>query len=616
MNKIELLKKYDDLYFNEGTSPITDTEYDLLRTSAKKEFPKDPYWDQVGHTIESKFKKIKLPFVMGGLEEFNPETVSTWLEKENDDIVASEKLDGNSIGATWLSGYLTFAASRGDGVEGQDIREKIIYSMTSIHKPGTIQYVPDKVSLRGEVLLKGNLFKELGFKNRRNSVTGILRRDEIDPKVLSKFTNIFYEVVESPVEFKTEVERLNFIKTLGLEIVRFIVIPKELPTEKKIEMLVSFLAHVKETSNYDIDGLVLTRNNSKRENVMHVKNKIKFKVNQEAVKCTVTGVEWNVTRLGYIKPVVLIEPIDILGATVSRCSGFNYSFIDSNSIGKGSIVGVTRAGDVIPYITEIYKRSEEVVIPTHCPSCNSLLEFTYDGDGYQVDLICKNKKKCPQQMLYHVSHYFITMGVEGLSDKTFENIGITSIPEIYKVTNEYLEKLPGFGEKKAENIIKEVKKTLNTKPWKLLAAFGIPLIGRTLSKQLCNKFKFDELFTIKDPKVLGLGDITSKTLIDNINDYKELYEFLKSIGLEFEKEDESLKTLKGLKFALTGEGPMKRSEIQKLIESKGGEMGGISKGTNYLVTNDTSSSSGKMKSAGKLGIPVISYDSLFQDYLS
>lgn len=606
MSVIEELKKYDDLYFNKGESPLSDTEYDLLRKKAKEEFPNDPYWTQVGHIIDSKFEKIKLPFVMGGLEEYNPSTVASWLEKEDDDVVASEKLDGNSIGCSWTYGVLSLAASRGDGNEGQNLINKIKYAVTPMdqrHKGF------NEISLRGEVLLEGDLFKDLGMKNRRNAVTGILRRDEINPNVLSKFSVIYYELISAPVKLKTEVDRINFIKELGFKVARYIVIPKGLPTQNKIEILESFLEHVKETANYDIDGLVLTRNNSIRENVMSPKNKVKFKVNQLAVRCNVIGIEWNVTRVGYIKPVVLINPTEILGATVKRCSGFNYDFIMANKIGIGSEIGVVRSGDVIPYITEVYSTpAHSVSIPTVCPSCNYVLEKT------DKELICKNFK-CKQRKFYEVSHFFQKMGADGIQDKTIENIGIDSIYEFYFLTQKDLENLPGFGEKKAKNILNEVKKTLNVKPEQLLAAFGIPMIGRTLSRQLCSKFSIDDLFDIKDPNQLGLGDITSKTLIDNLPQYKHLYEFLKAQGLEFVKEDPSMKTLKGIKFALTGEGPMKRSELQKLIEAKGGEVGGISKNTNYLVTNDPDSTSGKMKSATKFGVPVINYDSLINNYL-
>lgn len=607
MGIMEDLKRYDEHYFNLGVSLITDTEYDRLRKEAKNLFPDSPYFQEVGHTIDSKFEKIKLPFVMGGLEEFNPETIKSWLEKENDDIVASEKLDGNSIGCSFEHAMLSFAASRGNGFEGQNLLNKIKYSMPSMYL--RFKHL-SKVSLRGEVLLKGELFKELGLKNRRNSVTGILRRDEIDPNILSKFSVIFYELIESPSEFKTEVERLEFIKELGFEVARYMVIPKDLPTEAKIQVLEDFLSHLKETANYDIDGLVLTRNNSMRENVMSPKNKIKFKVNQMAVRCKVIGMEWNVTRVGYIKPVVLIEPTEILGATISRCSGFNYDFIRSNKIGVGSEIGVVRSGDVIPYITEVYSTPDySVSIPTKCPSCDSVLSTT------DKELICTNID-CQQKRFYIVSHYCQRMGADGIQDKTIENIGITSIFDLYSLSQEFLEKLPGFGEKKAKNILNEVQKTLRVKPEQLLSAFGIPMIGRTLSRQLCSKFTFDELFKIKDPEVLGLGEITSRTLIDNIKDFLPLYEFLKKQGLEFIQEDPSMKTLKGIKFALTGEGPMKRSELQKMIESKGGEVGGISKNTNYLVTNDPNSSSGKMKNAEKFGTKIISYDELMKNYLN
>jgi len=601
MNTIDQLKEYDRLYFNEGTSPLTDTEYDLLKTKAKNEFPNDPYFSEIGAKIDSKFEEIKLPFTMGGLDKVDPSDVMDWIKKENDDIIASEKLDGNSIGCIWENNKLNFAASRGDGQKGQNLLNKITYCIPDIP-------IKDTIKLRGEVLLEGDIYKSLGFKNRRNAVTGLLRRDEIDPSVLSKLSVIFYELVEVPntIVLKNEVERLLFIRdTLRLRVPDFCLIPSN--HTDQIKALEDFLQDSKERANYDIDGLVLTRNNSVRENVMHPKNKVKFKVNELAKVCEVIGIEWNVTRVGYIKPVILINPTEILGVTVSRVSGFNADFIVNNKIGKGSIIGVVRSGDVIPYVTEVFK-SVEPELPDVCPSCGiNLIRKS-------KEIVCENPN-CYQKNILMTSHFFIEMGVDGFSDKTIENIGIISIPEIYQLSKEKLSKIPGFGEKKAEIIVEQVNKTLRVKPEKLLSAFGMPLIGKTLSKQLCSIFTIDQLFEIKDPEVIGLGPITSMSLIDNIGNFKWLYDYLKSIGLEFVEEDLSTKTLKGLKFALTGEGPLKRAEIQKLIEELGGELKGISKDVNYLVTNDPDSKSGKMKSAEKFGIPVISYDHLFVDFL-
>lgn len=598
MNIIEQLKEYDRLYFDSGNSPISDTEYDLLKSKAKKEFPNHEYFNEVG--FKSKYKTIKLPFVMGGLEKVDIETVLNWVSKQNDNIVASEKLDGNSILVTWQNGKVIFAASRGDENEGQDILEKAKYFIRDIP-------IKERVTLRGEVLLENNLHERFGFKNRRNGVTGLLRRDEIKPDDLKYLSVIFYELIEAPKNLNCEEERLHYIySNLHLQTPRYSVI---VPNKHLPVVLCNVLKDYKEEASYDLDGLVLTFNNSERENVKYPKNKVKFKVNEEAIKCKVLDIEWNVTRMGYIKPVILIEPTQIMGVTVSRVSGFNYEFINNSEIGKNSIIGVVRSGDVVPYVTEVFKKADSVdmVIPINCPTCGVKLI------KYSKELICTNFT-CRNKNIQEVSHFFISMGCEGMSDKTIENIGITSIKEMYELTQEKLEKLPGFGKKKAEKILSEVKKTLKVKPSMLLEAFGIPMIGKTLSKDLCKRFTFDELFEIKDPDKLGLGIITSQTFIKNIGDYKYLYNYLKTIGLQFE-ETSTTDTLKGMSFELTGKGPMGRDEIKSLIENKGGEVRGLSKTSNYLVTNDPESTSGKMKNAKKLNIPVISYTELFEKFL-
>jgi DNA ligase (NAD+) len=314
--------------------------------------------------------------------------------------------------------------------------------------------------------------------------------------------------------------------------------------------------------------------------------------------------------MGFIKPVILIEPTEILGANVSRVSGFNYEHIKNSKIGKNSIVGVVRSGDVIPYVTEVFEESktEDIVIPKYCPTCDTKLEII------SKELMCINPK-CKYKNIQKVSHFFISMGCEGMSDKTIENLGITSIEEMYSLTQNFVEKLPGFGEKKAEKILFEVQKTLKVKPEMLIEAFGIPLIGKTLAKKLCKKFTFDQLFEIKDLDELGFGEITSRIFIDTIQIYKPLYLFLKSKGLEFEEKEIKEDNLKDFSFELTGKGPLGRDEIKLLIESRGGEVKSISKNTNYLVTNEINSKSSKMKKAEKLSIPIITYDKLFEDFL-
>lgn len=601
MSKIDLLKQYDDLYFNKGTSPLTDTEYDILKQEAKNENPNDPYFKTVGAPIEIKYMEIDLPFIMGGLTKVTPDDIKNWIKNRDLTLVISEKLDGNSILCTWDNGNLIFAAGRGDGNRGQDILQKAKYFI-----PTNIPY-KGKLTLRGEVLLTSNLFESLGFKNRRNGVAGLIRRDLINPLDLKKLTTIFYELVEGPEDVidKSESSRLMFIKDLGLNVVKYVHMKS---SDSNIEnKLCNLLLTFKKESNYDIDGLVITIDDSSRENVLYPKNKIKFKVNESAKITRVTDIEWNVTRTGLLKPVILVEPIEIGGVTVSRASGFNYEFILKNSIGINSKVGIVRSGDVIPYVTEIIEATIPE-IPKKCPSCGSNL--TINGK----ELIC-NSTSCDRMIIFEIAHFFMSMGTENISDKTISALGVKCIYDMFNLKKEEISKLVGFGERKAEIILNELQRCLITTPDKILSAFGIPMIGSTLSKQLCSRFTIEELFSIKDPDKLGLGPIISKSFIDNAYKYKPLYEYLLSKGLKF-KEDNSEKSLKNIKFSLTGEGPMKRNEIQKLIESKGGQVKGISKDVNFLVTNNPESSSNKTESAKKYGVQIISYDILFEKYLN
>lgn len=586
---LKQLKIYDNMYFNEGTPAISDTEYDLFKESFRKEYPDDPYFAEVGAGVASskggnKYTEIKLPFVAGGLEKVDVDTVEAWVKKQDGLVVASEKIDGNSVVCSWENSKLVFAASRGDGETGQNLLNKAQYFLPGIPVNG-------KVTLRGEVLLEGDLYFSLGFKNRRNGVTGILRRDDIDISILSKLSVIFYEVIEPRIDM--EVKRLDFIeKTLRLRCVKWVIgrDPKTFP-----ELLLKY----KEEANYDIDGLVLTCNTSIHEDVKYPKNKVKFKVNELAKKCRVMKVEWNVTRTGTVVPVVLIEPTEIMGVTVSRCSGFNCEFITMNHIGTDAVVGVVRSGDVIPYITEVFVQAENIDIPVFCPECGSILRLT------EKHIICDNEL-CPRKQIFTVSHFLIEMGADNITDRTVEMLGVYTVEDAYLLDISDIEVLPGFGRTKAETIYNEIQKTLVTKPDILLAAFGMPLIGTTLSKAICSKIAFEKLFEIPDASFLGLGPITTQTLMDNIRKYKGLYDFLKGIGLKFKEEE--VMTLQGVEFALTGAGPLKRREYEKMVEDRGGRIKSVGKNTKYLVTDDVSTNSAKIQAARKFGTEIITYE--------
>ena len=163
------LKHLDDLYYNQGNSSLSDLEYDLFRNKVKILYPNDPYFKTVG--VSSKKKTVKIPVTMGSLEKKKIDSIESWL-KGKSNFVISDKLDGLSIFVEFNEGILTFASTRGDGIYGTCITEKIAKKFPSI-------YYKDKIQLRGEITLRGDSYLKYGFKNRRNGAVGIVNRDDM-----------------------------------------------------------------------------------------------------------------------------------------------------------------------------------------------------------------------------------------------------------------------------------------------------------------------------------------------------------------------------------------------------------------------------------------------------
>lgn len=585
---IEQLKQHDKDYFN-GIATLTDTEYDLLKEKAKKQYPLDPYFKTIG--ASATIDKVDLPYVLGSLDKTNKDNVYKWI-KDKGDIVVSLKLDGISFMVTYENGKVTFASTRGDGKEGQDITDKMKTILPEIR-------IKDYVALRGELLLVGDEHLKLGYKNRRNGVNGALANH------IESLVPVFYELLDAPdIDVMDEDQRLLYIRdTLVLTTVDFFVLYGK--DDKDISnLLITKLIESKSTLNYDIDGLVLTKIDSVRENVMIPENKVAFKVNTDAVKVKVTDIEWNVGRTGRIIPTILVEPTELDGVTISRTTGFNYEYIYNNQIGKGSIIGLIRAGSVIPYITEVFESKGYIELET-CPSCGNH-ELEING----VDVVCTNKD-CYDSKVRQIAHYFKTMGSDYITETTIRNLGVSSIEAMYELDELEIASIEGFGIKKAEQVYYEIQKTLKVTPDKLLASFGISGIGKTLAPVILNKYTFDELFEVESIEGIdGIGEVLSINLVNNINNFKPLYEYLLTKGLTFMKTEKS--SISGLVFTLTGKMPMKRDVITRMITAKGGSVKGISKSTDYLVTDDPNSGSAKNQKAQSFGTKIIDFETLME----
>lgn len=593
-NSIEFLKECDKAYYNTGGILISDEEYDLLKESLKNQFPTDSYFQLVGATPDGDFE---LPFVLGSLNKKKPDgSLVKWItDNQYESLSCSAKIDGLSLYVKFEKGKVVRASTRGNGYIGKDVTTKIQKICGDLLEPVDIE-------CRCEAVMTTKKALELGYKNARNAVAGIINSD--DGKNIEHVDLIFYTVLRGAA-ITLYNDHFLFLSYLGLNVPEHF---NRLAKDDIEEDLKEKYLEMKGRYGYEIDGLVVANyyDPSVGEDY-YPGNVCAFKVNAPAVNTKVIDIEWNVGRSGKITPVVIIEPVTIGGATINRVTGFNAKFIYDQKIHPDAGIAIQRSGDVIPYITRCFDNDLKLVnIPTRCPSCGEALKES----ATNVDLICNNVD-CPEKVLLYIENFLLSHDCEEVTYTTLKNLGVKSIYDLYNYSIGEIAQIPGFGISKATKFIIELQKTLNTTPDRLLKSFGIPGIGDTLSKVLLNKFCFEELFylTSKDlQEIDGVGPILATNIVDGLMQYKDFYEFLCTQGLKFKDKDSE--KLKGLVFALTGKSDIGRNELTKMIENNGGLVKSVSKTTSYLVTDDPNSTSGKTKKAKEYGVKIISYKNL------
>jgi DNA ligase (NAD+) len=473
--------------------------------------------------------------------------------------------------------------------------------------------------MRGEAVIREGIPE--GYKTKRNAVAGIINRD--DTKGLKSVDIFFYELIQHINLPDTEEERLNLIQKMGFNVPPAILLPrKDLINTKKSKLIVDNLTDmIRRKARYpmDIDGIVLTKNTSKRENVMIPKNKIAFKITEDFVKTRVSGIVWNVTRTGRIVPVVHVDAVELGGVEVTHPTGHNYQWVKEKGIGEGAIIEIQRSGDVIPYIRAVFKKAKTFVSPRYCPSCNVRL---IESDP---DLLCKNQD-CPGIAIAQIEYFITSLGAENIKyatiEKLYNSAKVRTLQDFFDLTERQISKIDGLGDITASMIIEERKKLLTTTEPELLAAFGIPLIGLKIAQKIFNHRKFKgsfDNFINCDQGVLrniilsieGIGPAKADAITDNISDYRSIYAYLKSVGLKFKKIKTTTK-FGGKAFQFTGAMEKPREELETLVTLNGGRLASVSRYLDYLVIADRNSASSKATKARQLGIKMISEEEFLE----
>lgn len=635
---INILNKASELYYQKNTIMMTDYEYDHLYDELV-ELEKETNMTlsnsptiNVEPEISSSLKQVEHPSPMLSLAKTKKvsELENFLGDKEG---LLSWKLDGLTIVLTYEDGKLISGVTRGTGIIGELVTENVKQFK---NVPLTIPY-KGRLVLRGEAIIKYSDFnrmnEELGdgssqYKNPRNLCSGSVR--QLDSSITAKrcVNCIIFALIESSTNISNlKSECFDWLKNQGFEVVEHYKVTKN--TVK--EQVLMFKEKVKE---YDIpsDGLVITYDdiaygNSLGTTAKFPKHSLAFKWKDETVATTLRKVDWLVSRTGLINPVAVFDPVELEGTIVSRASVHNVSILEGLKLGIGDTIMVYKANMIIPQIASNSTQSGNLEIPDRCPVCGGKASIISNSDVKY--LYCMNdfcKAKLIKRLSLFVSRN--AMNIDGISDMILNKLITEKIVNNYKDLyhlDRHKDKIiafEGFGEKSYNNMINSIEKSRHVKLANFIYALGIPDIGFSRAKLICNHFnndfnKISNLTYEELSNIPGVGDVIAKEWIDTFSNpdfIEELKELKEEIDIP-KASTNSNKDLDGLTFVITGSLNkfINRDTMIEFIEEHGGKVvTSISSKVNYLINNDITSTSTKNNKAKELGINIIDEDKFLE----
>lgn len=641
----EKINEYNDIYYSDGESPISDYEYDKMLEELKKlEIDYPEYKDEFSPTLKVgtsernlKFQKVEHEHPMRSLtNSYNEGEILDFIERIKKKIVNKKdlkyclevKLDGLSISLIYKDGKLKRAVTRGDGYIGEDVTENVM-QIETVAK--TLKQKLD-IEIRGEIVLPIENFKKLNenrlergeevFANPRNAASGTLR--QLDSNVVKErgLDAYFYFLVEAEnYGIKSHSESIKFLESLGIKTTGIF---ETLDRVDAIRERIEYWEKEREELPYETDGLVIKVDNIGLWDEIGYTSKtprwaIAYKFPAKQVSTKVNAVTWQVGRTGKLTPVAELEEVELSGSKVKRASLHNISEIQRKDIRIGDKVFIEKAAEIIPQVVKSIKNlrdGTEIIIeePTSCPVCSGDLK----REEGLVDIKCANET-CPAKIQGEIE-YFVSrdaLNIAGLGSKIVEkflDLGyIKDVSDIYDLENHRveIEKLDKMGEKSVDNLIKSIENSKQREYDKVIYSLGIPFIGKVASKILANasgnienlmKMSFEALTAID-----GIGEIAAKGIVSffSVEKNKRLIQRLREKGLKFEIERKTNNSTEnifsGKNFLFTGTlKKFTRDSIKEEIERLGGKnLSAVSKNLDYLIVGEKAGS--KLKKAQEIG---------------
>ena len=639
-----------DYYYHVKAEPkYTDEEYDIMVKTIREYEAQHP--DQVSPNSPTRrvgtpvdgFETVKHPSPMMSLDNlFSEEELRNWTESVAKTLGVAEdtleyliepKYDGLAIAIQYSGGSLERAVTRGDGVQGEDVTSNIRTVMGVLPQLKMGASAPQKIEVRGEVLMPHKAFELLNteliannekpYVNPRNAASGTLRR--LDPQTVAKRRLLFcpYDVFmdDDAYAFATQGSKMGIVAALGLGLYNesHIVVGTEALITAHRNMLAG-----REQRLFDIDGMVIKLNDVAMQEKLGATSRAprwarawKFPAQEKATR--LLDVDFQVGRTGSITPVARVEPVFVGGTTISNITLHNEAEIKRLGVCIGDDVVIRRAGDVIPQIVSVRPGDErkEIIFPTRCPTCGTALMKKEDEARWR----CPATASCPDQAVGRLIHWVSrdVMDIEGVGERFLEqvyNCGLVqSAVDLYLLTREQVSQLDGFTDYSAFKVIDAIQKSKETTLARFIYGLGILTVGKSTARDLANAFKTVDSFLAADKESLltveGIGEITADQILTYIYDKANrgyIFDLLYDVGVTpapVKERDMNQLPLLDTRVVITGSfNGIDRNQLATRLATMGATItSGVSKNTTILVCGSNPGS--KLAKAEALGIPVI-----------
>ena len=666
------IKRHQVAYYADDCPKISDRDYDKL---VRELFSLDSELDiprsltektlGVGYKKKDEFSSVKHTIPMLSLDnafDFNELDqffckVEEFCRKTNmcsPPVYCAElKLDGVAVSLIYVDGKLTTAATRGDGINGENITENVmgmqgvpyILDFRRLQKNNVKFNNESFLEIRGEVVFLKDDFKTFNknqeksseklFANPRNAAAGSLR--QLDAAVTASRPLTFF--AHGAGEIQGFTDNLFGNHSIFLEFLEKIGFKPLVPRVKNmqpqaIKDFISNVLTIRKDLAVEIDGIVVKVESFELQEKMGTTVRaprfaIAYKLPSETVVTEILGIDVQVGRFGTLTPVARLKTVSIGGVKISNATLHNEEELEKKGVKIGDKVEVRRAGDVIPEIVRaLDDRTNERVIdkklsfsmPDFCPSCGGK---TRKPKG-EAARRCGAGKKCPAQFEQSFIHFVgkKAMNIDGLGAKVIKQLIdeklVLSFADIYKLNRIQLENLERFGRKSAKKLLASINKSRTSTPAKLLYSLGIRHVGVQTAKSICDSIEsFEELFSISSEKLSTIKDIgpvvvdSVLSFFKNTQNLKLTQELIGEIVFE-EEEIKKSGVFAGKSVIFTGAlKVLKRIEAQDLVQKNGGIISSnVNKNTNLCVVGEKAGS--KEAAARKLGVRVITEEDFLE----